>query len=633
MTKRSSSTLTADDLHFFNEGTHTSLGEVLGGRLGERDGVDGVQFTVWAPGADHVSVVGDWNGWSRGADVLEPVGGSGIWETFVPGLVQGAIYKFHIGAPSGFSVDKADPYALYAEHRPRTGSIVWDLDYAWADDDWMAGRGQRNALSAPISVYELHLGSWMRGEGNRQLSYLELAPRLVEHCRNMGFTHVELLPVMEHPFDASWGYQTLGYFAPTSRFGTPQEFMALVDALHQGGIGVILDWVPSHFPEDEHGLVYFDGTHLYEHADPRQGFHPDWKSAIFNYGRNEIRAFLISSAMHWLRRYHVDGLRVDAVASMLYLDYSRKDGEWIPNKHGGRENIEAIEFLQQLNTSVYREFPDVQTIAEESTSWGGVSRPTYAGGLGFGMKWDMGWMHDTLHYLQRDPVYRRFHHSEVTFRAVYQFSENFMLPISHDEVVHGKGSLLRKMPGDEWQRFANVRLLLANQWTSPGKKLLFMGCEIAQVDEWKETASIDWHLGDLAPHQGIARLVSELNRVYRELPALHEYDCDGRGFEWVDGSDADHGVVAFLRRGLDPGDVVLVVTNYSNMVHTNYRLGVPAPGFWREVVNTDASVYGGSGVGNLGGAESHPVPWQGQGQSLTLTLPPLAAIVFRKDPA
>jgi len=626
------SLLTDDDLFLFNEGTHYRLYEKLGARPASRGGERGVYFAVWAPNANHVSVVGDFNGWQKGRHPLRVRGSSGIWEGFIPGVGAGERYKYHIGSHhQGYTVDKADPFGFFHEVPPKTASIVHDLRHAWGDAEWMARRAEANRHDRPISVYEVHLGSWMRSPDHpdRFLSYRDLAPRLADYCRRMGFTHVELLPVMEHPFYESWGYQTTGYFAPTSRYGTPDDFAAFVDHLHQNGVGVILDWVPSHFPSDEHGLAYFDGTHLFEHADPRLGFHPDWKSLIFNYGRHEVRSFLISSAMYWLDRFHADALRVDAVASMLYLDYSRREGEWIPNEHGGRENIQAIRFLQQFNAAVGREYPDAFTVAEESTAWPGVTRMTDIGGLGFGYKWDMGWMHDSLKYFSEDPIHRRYHHNQITFRAIYMFNENFMMPLSHDEVVHGKGSILDKMPGDEWQKFANNRLLFANQWANPGKKLLFMGAEFGQRREWNNNSSLDWHLAASERHRGLQRLVAELNRLYKQLPALHELDNDPRGFEWVDASDYDNSVIAFLRKGRNPEDAVLVVSNHTPVVRYSYLVGVPAPGRWEEILNTDATEFGGSGVGNLGAVESRPVGAQGRYHSLCLTLPPLATIFLK----
>jgi 1,4-alpha-glucan branching enzyme len=591
----------------------------------------GVQFAVWAPNADLVSVIGDWNGWDPATNQLSPRGVSGIWEGFVEGVGPGAAYKYRIG--NGHNAgEKADPFAVHTETPPKTASKVWDLTFEWSDAEWMGNRARRNALDAPMAVYEMHVGSWRRGEGGRHLTYLELAEQLPGYVAGLGFTHVELMPVMEHPFYGSWGYQTTGYFAPSSRYGTPQDFMTLIDALHRAGVGVILDWVPSHFPTDAHGLGLFDGTHLYEHADPKLGFHPDWDTYIFNYGRAEVPAFLISNALFWLDRYHADGLRVDAVASMLYLDYSRRKGQWIPNRHGGRENLEAIAFIRRLNEIVYQEYPATQTIAEESTSWPLVSRPTFLGGLGFGLKWDMGWMHDTLVYLSREPVHRSFHHHELTFRAVYAFSENFMLPISHDEVVYGKRALLEKFPGDDWQKFATLRLLLAYMWSQPGKKLLFMGSEIAQRSEWSHDDQLDWALLDVPPHRGIQRLIADLNRVYADEPALHEMDCDPVGFEWAVPNDAANSVLAYFRRS-PGGDALLVAVNLTPVPRHVYRIGVPGPGRWVEILNTDAEPYGGSGQGNLGGVDSGPlaVPHHGRPESIDLTLPPLGVLILRHE--
>jgi len=539
------------------------------------------------------------------------------------------LYKYHVVSRHGHVLEKADPLAFATEVPPRSASVVGDLEYTWNDRAWMERRAERNALDAPMAIYEVHLGSWRRGENGRWLTYRELAPLLADHVSHMGFTHVEFLPVMEHPFYGSWGYQTTSYFAPTARYGHPQDFMYLIDVLHQNGIGVILDWVPSHFATDGHGLGLFDGSHLYEHADPRQGYHPDWGSFIFNYGRHEVRSFLLSSALFWLDRYHADGLRVDAVASMLYLDYSRREGEWVPNPYGGRENLDATGFLRQLNEAVYRHFPGVQTIAEESTAWPMVSRPTSAGGLGFGLKWDMGWMHDTLQYMAREPIHRKYHHNQLTFRLLYAFHENFVLPLSHDEVVHGKGSLLGKMPGDDWQKFANLRLLYGYMYGMAGKKLLFMGSELAPWGEWDHEKSLDWHLLEYAPHRGVLQWVRDLNRVYRGERALHELDCDPAGFQWVEPNDADSSVLAFLRSGRSPGEWVLVVGNFTPVVRGGYRVGVPRPGFWRELLNSDAREYGGSGVGNLGGVEAQPIPAHGLPYSLPLTLPPLG-ILFLK---
>jgi 1,4-alpha-glucan branching enzyme len=626
------SLLSDDDLYFFHEGTHTRLYEKLGAHPGLVDGEAGTFFAVWAPNAEQVSLIGDFNGWSPEAHPMRPRGSSGIWETFAPGVGRGALYKYQIRSRyRSDRLDKADPFGFLHETPPGTASIVWDLHHEWGDARWMAERARRNSLQAPISIYEVHLGSWARvpEEGDRMLGYREIAPRLADYVLEHGYTHVEMMPVMEHPFRGSWGYQVTGYFAPTHRQGKPEDFMWLVDHLHQRGIGVILDWVPAHFPNDEHGLGLFDGTHLYEHADPRKGFHPDWRSFIFNYGRHEVRSFLLSSAMFWLDRYHADGLRVDGVTSMLYLDYSRKEGEWIPNEHGGRENLEAIAFLKQLNEQVYRAFPDVQTIAEESTAWPLVSRPTSIGGLGFGLKWDMGWMHDSLRYLERDPIYRRWHHDEITFRSLYAFNENFVLPLSHDEVVHGKGSLLNKMPGDRWQKFANLRLLFAHQFAQPGKKLIFMGSDFGQWREWNHDMSLDWHLADEESHVGLRRLVTDLNRLYRTEPALHRYDCEPRGFRWVDGTDAERSVIAYLRLGDDHEAPILCVFNFTPVVRYGYALGVPLGGRWVEVLNTDAREYGGSGVGNLGGVDARDEGLHGMSHRLELTLPPLACVLLR----
>jgi len=626
------SPLGAIDLHLFNEGTHERLYDKLGAHPLTLGGEAGSHFAVWAPDASSVSVIGDFNGWDNIRHPLFPREQSGIWEGFVPGLGHGTLYKYHIASRyHGHRKDKTDPFARFCEVAPRTAGIVWDLAYEWHDAEWMTGRGDKQALRAPISIYELHLGSWQRKieDGDRSLSYRELAEPLADHVKKLGFTHVEFLPVMEHPFYGSWGYQTTGYFAPTSRYGTPQDFMYLVDHLHQQGIGVIVDWVPSHFPGDDHGLGFFDGTHLFEHAYMEKGFHPDWKSWIFNYGRHEVVAFLISSALFWLEKYHADGLRVDGVASMLYLDYSRKEGEWIPNEFGGRENLEAIRFLRQFNEAVYRSFPDVQTFAEESTAWPSVSRPTYLGGLGFGMKWDMGWMHDTLIYMTKDPVHRQYHHHELTFRMVYAFTENFLLPLSHDEVTHGKGSLLSKMPGgDDWQKFANLRLLYGYMYSQPGKKLLFMGAEIGQWSEWDHDRSLDWHLLQYPGHQGIERWLADLNRLYAAHPALHEQDCDSRGFSWIDCNDSGSSTLAFLRYGVTTGKPVLVVANFTPVPRTAYRVGVPRGGSWRELLNSDADIYGGSGMGNHGLVEARREASHDHPFSLVLTLPPLAVVFF-----
>jgi 1,4-alpha-glucan branching enzyme len=632
--RHDSSLLTKDDYYLFNEGSHFALHDKLGAHLITLDGLPGTNFAVWAPNAERVSVVGDFNGWTPGVHPLHSRFSSGIWEGFIPGIGRGTPYKYHIVSHfHGAAAEKADPFAVASEVAPKSASVVWDLDYEWGDAEWMQRRGAANALSAPMSIYEVHTGSFMRvpEDGNRSLSYRELAETLTNHVVRMGFSHVELLPIMEHPFFGSWGYQITGYFAPTSRYGTPQDLMFLIDRLHQAGVGVILDWVPSHFPTDGHGLGFFDGTCLFEHSDPRRGFHPDWSSYIFNYGRNEVRSFLISNAMYWLERYHIDGLRVDAVASMLYLDYSRKHGEWIPNQYGGRENLDAISFLRRFNEEVFRAHPDTQTIAEESTAWPMVSRPTYVGGLGFGMKWDMGWMHDTLKYFAQDPIYRSYHHGTLTFRQLYAFQENFVLPLSHDEVVHGKGSLLGKMPGDDWQRFANLRLLYAYMYTQPGKKLLFMGDELAQWREWAHDGSLDWHLLQFAPHEGVRRLVADLNRLYREEPALHELDTVSDGFDWVDCNDAYSSTLAYLRRST-AGATVLVLCNFTPVPRIGYRVGVPEGGFWRELFNSDADDYGGSGMGNQGGLVAEAGLCHGRPFTLTATLPPLGWVVFKAEP-
>ena len=625
------SLLTDDDLYLFNQGSHFRLYEKLGARVINDGGNTGAYFAVWAPDAEHVFITGDFNGWSRDSHRLSPKGQSGIWEGFVPGVGKGALYKYRIVSRfNGYRVDKADPLSIFNEVPPRTASIVWDLDHSWADREWMANRRQRNHLDKPMAIYEMHLGSWRRieQEGNRSLSYRELAPQLADYLQRLGYTHVEFMPLMDHPFFGSWGYQITGFFAPSANFGTPQDLMYLIDYLHQRGIGVILDWVPSHFPSDEHGLAFFDGTHLYEHADPRQGYHPDWNSYIFNYGRNEVRSFLISNALFWLDRYHADGLRVDAVASMLYLDYARQHGEWVPNRYGGRENIEAIEFLRRLNAAVYEHFPDAQAIAEESTDWPMVSRPTYVGGLGFGLKWDMGWMHDTLEYMRKEPVHRRYHQDKLTFRMLYAFHENFVLPLSHDEVVYGKGSLLGKMSGDDWQKFANLRALYGYMYAQPAKKLLFMGGEFGQWREWSHDGSLDWALLDYPLHGGVRQWIGDLNRFYRGEPALHELDCEPAGFEWIDCDDAESSVVSLIRKGKSTATLVLAVCNFTPVPRQEYRIGAPRGGFWREVLNSDAWEYGGSGMGNRGGREADFQPHHGRPCSLLLTLPPLSVVFF-----
>jgi 1,4-alpha-glucan branching enzyme len=621
--------LSDDDLHLFNEGTHARLYRHLGAHLIDPDGgTPGAYFAVWAPAARQVSVMGDFNDWDIASHPLRQRASSGIWEGTVPAIDAGTRYKYHvISADGAHAQDKADPLAFASELPPRTGSLVWALDYDWNDAAWLETRGRRSDHRAPVSIYEVHLGSWRRRAGSEHLGYRELAPMLAEYVRDMGFTHVELMPIMEHPFYGSWGYQCTGYFAPTSRYGSPQDLMYLIDVLHQHDVGVILDWVPSHFPSDAHGLGYFDGTHLYEHADPRQGFHPDWRSFIFNYGRNEVRSFLTSSALFWLDRYHADGLRLDAVASMLYLDYSRDRGEWIPNRFGGRENLEAIDFLRRLNEIIYDRYPDVQTFAEESTAWPGVSRPTYTGGLGFGYKWDMGWMHDTLHYMSKDPVHRKYHHDNLTFRMIYAWSENFVLPLSHDEVVHGKGSLASKMPGDNWRQLANLRTLLGLMYAQPGKKLLFMGAELGQWREWNHDDELDWELLDSAAHAAVQRLVRDLNRLYRKHPALHVQDCRPSGFEWIDTHDVEAGVLSFLRRA-DDAPPLLVVCNFTPVPRHGYRVGVPHGGRWREILNSDAEAYGGSGQGNLGGVTADLLAAHGQLHSVSLTLPPLGILFF-----
>ena len=631
------SLLTDHDIYLFKEGSHFRLHDKLGSHILTCDGVEGALFAVWAPNAERVSVIGDFNGWDGASHPLRVrEDGSGIWEGFVPGIGRGAAYKYRIASRfHGHSADKGDPFAFHWETPPRTASVVWDTDYRWSDEGWLNYRRESNALTRPMSIYEVHLGSWRRvpEEDNRSLSYRELATQLADYVEKMNYTHVELLPVMEHPFYGSWGYQTTGYFAPTSRYGTPEDFMFLVDQLHQRGIGVILDWVPSHFPTDAHGLGYFDGTYLFEHADPKRGFHPEWKSSIFNYGRNEVRAFLGSSAMFWVEHCHADALRVDAVASMLYLDYARNAGEWIPNRHGGRENLDAIEFLRKLNEAVYAEGSGAQVIAEESTAWPMVSRPTHVGGLGFGMKWNMGWMHDTLNYFAQDPVFRKYHHDQLTFSIWYAFAENFVLPLSHDEVVHGKGSLIGKMPGDEWQRFANLRLLLGYLYGHPGKKLLFMGAELGQWKEWNHDASLDWNLLEHPPHQGVASWVEDLNRVYREEPALHQLDFEQEGFEWVDCHDWEQSTLSFLRKGGNQEDLVLVVCNFTPVPRMNYRVGVPRGGYWRELLNSDATPYGGSGQGNMGGLEAAPLPAHGRFHSLAVNLPHLGMVIFKPEPS
>jgi len=622
--------LTDQDIYLFREGTHSQLHSKLGCRvLGPGAGV---HFAVWAPNATAVSVIGDWNGWKAGENSLAPrADGSGIWEGTAAAAERGQGYKYRIASRlGGYVVEKADPYGVFCELPPATASRVWTLEYEWKDSEWMAARARRNGLDAPMSIYELHAGSWRRKDGSF-LHYRDLAHALADYLNELGFTHVELMPVTEHPFYGSWGYQTTGYFAPTARYGVPQDLMYFVDHLHARGIGVILDWVPSHFPTDEHGLVFFDGTHLYEHADPQQGFHPEWNSAIFNFGRSEVRSFLLSSALFWFEKYHIDGLRVDAVASMLYLDYARREGEWIPNRFGGRENLDAIDFLRVLNRAVYRDHPDVTMVAEESTAWPMVSRPTDVGGLGFGLKWNMGWMHDTLEYMKQDPIHRKYHQGQLTFSLIYAFNENFVLPLSHDEVVYGKGSLVGKMPGDDWRQFANLRTLYGYMWAHPGKKLLFMGGEFGQRREWTHEGELEWWVAELPEHAGVKHLVRDLNRMYRREPALHKIDFSPEGFEWLDLDGADVSVIAFLRKAPGQGPPLLVVCNFTPVPRPNYLVGVPSRGVWREILNTDAREYGGSGWGNLGGVESVPVSTGGRIESVNLNLPPLATIVLRLE--
>ncbi|SCY90581.1 1,4-alpha-glucan branching protein GlgB [Flavobacterium caeni] len=619
------------DISLFKAGKHYRLYEKLGAHLTEVDGVKGTYFAVWAPAARSVSVVGDFNYWVQGEHPLNVRwDGSGIWEGFIPGVEKGAIYKYKIQSNhSGIVTEKADPFALYCEHPPQTASVVWDLDYKWKDKKWMDTRKEHNALEKPYSVYEVHLGSWRRNAYGEFLTYLELADQLVQYVKQTGFTHVEFMPVMEYPYDPSWGYQLVGYFAPTSRFGKPQDFMVLVDKLHQAGIGVILDWVPSHFPSDAHGLGFFDGSNLYEHPDMRKGYHPDWKSLVFNYGRNEVRAFLISNAIFWLQHYHIDGLRVDAVASMLYLDYSRNDGEWEPNIYGGRENLETISFLKDFNEAVYTMFEGVQTIAEESTSFPMVSRPTFLGGLGFGMKWMMGWMHDTLQYFKREPVYRKYHQNDLTFSMTYAFTENFMLPLSHDEVVYGKHSILGRMPGDEWQRFANLRLLYGYMFTHPGGKLLFMGAEFAQSAEWKFDGSLDWHLLQYDYHSGIQKLITDLNGLYKTNPALYENQFTADGFEWIDYADHQNAVMSYIRKGVNEKENLVVVCNFTPVVREGYRIGLPKKGKLVQVFNTDETAYDGSGVTNAKAVKIDKESCNGREFSAAVTLPPLGVVVFK----
>ncbi|MGO1078192.1 1,4-alpha-glucan branching protein GlgB [Inquilinus sp. CA228] len=620
------------DLHLLGEGTHLELYQRLGAHPRTLDGVDGTVFAVWAPNARRVAVVGEFNRWDGRLHPMRLHPGIGVWEIFLPGVGPGAAYKFEIRGPNGDLLPlKTDPFAFRAEHPPKTASIVHGLpDPSWDDAEWLAGRAAAQRRGAPISIYEVHPGSWRRvpEEGGRPLSWRELGDQLIPYAAGLGFTHIELLPISEYPFDGSWGYQPIGLYAPTSRFGPPEDFAAFVDRCHRAGLGLILDWVPGHFPTDEHGLARFDGTALYEHADPRQGMHQDWGTLIYNYGRAEVRNFLLGNALFWLDRFHVDGLRVDAVASMLYLDYSRKAGEWVPNRFGGRENLDAVDFLRQTNVEVFGRHEGVTTLAEESTAWPAVSRPAHLGGLGFGYKWNMGWMNDTLRYMQKDPVHRHWHHSDLTFGLLYAFSENFVLPLSHDEVVHGKGSLLGKMPGDDWQQFANLRAYYGFMWAHPGKKLLFMGGEFAQRNEWNHDRSLDWHLLEAERHAGVQRLIGDLNRLYRELPALHVHDCEPQGFDWVDASNSADSILVWLRRGDEADRPVLAVSNFTPVPRQGYRIGVPHGGRWVERLNTDAAVYGGSGMGNFGGVEAEASPWHGRPCSMLLTLPPLATVLF-----
>ncbi len=624
--------LTDYDLHLFCEGSHFRIYDKFGAHLTTQNGKTGIRFAVWAPNAANVFVIGDFNEWSSDANPMELIHQSGVWTTFVPDLAEGAIYKYAVTSRvDGSRLEKTDPIGFASEVRPKTASIVHSLDqYEWNDSKWFEEQKSFNSLQSPVSIYELHLGSWRRvpEEGNRWLTYREMADELVPYLVEMGYTHLEFLPVSEHPLDQSWGYQTLGLFAATSRFGEPEDLMFLIDKLHQAGIGVIVDWVPAHFPRDGHGLGRFDGTHVYEHADPRQGEHREWGTYVYNYGRHEVKNFLISNALFWFDKFHIDGMRVDAVASMLYLDYARKDGEWVANQYGGRENLEAVEFLRRLNEVVYAEYPHALMIAEESTAWPQVARPTYLGGLGFGLKWDMGWMNDTLKFMAHDPVYRRYHHNNLTFRGLYQFSENFVLPLSHDEVVHGKGSMLNKMPGDVWQKFANLRLLYGYQYTLPGKKLLFMGSEFGQWKEWNHDDSLDWHLLHYETHRGLQRWTKDLNHLYKDDAALHR-DCEPAGFEWIDCSDSDQSVLSYIRRGENPEDMLVIAANFTPVPRLGYRIGVPERGFWREVLNSDATEYGGSGLGNFGGVWSEDQPHHARNHSLTITLPPLSIVVFK----
>ena len=621
------------DLHLFGEGKLYKAYDKFGAHCCTHEGVQGVNFAVWAPNAKRVSVVGTFNDWDGRRHPMRTRGGVGIWELFIPGIEKGEIYKYEILPQGGASpFTKADPYATFAEYRPKTASLVYDVSqHQWKDSTWMEKRGTTDPLKSPLSIYEVHLGSWKRvvEEGNRWMTYQELGEHLIPYVKDLGFTHIELMPVVEHPFDGSWGYQATGYFAPTSRFGTPEDFMNFVDACHQADIGVIMDWAPAHFPDDPHGLAFFDGTHLYDHADPRMGWHPEWKSRIFNYGRTEVKNFLINSALSWFDRYHIDGLRVDAVASMLYLDYARQDGEWLPNQHGGNENLEAVEFIKELNVLAHQEHPGIMTIAEESTAWPGISKPTYVGGLGFSFKWNMGWMHDTLEYFSLDPIHRKFHQNKVTFGLMYAFTENFVLVLSHDEVVHGKKALLDKMPGDDWQRFANLRALYGHMWGHPGKKMLFMGAEIGQWWEWNHDDSLQWHLLDYAPHRGLQQYIADLNHLYQSEPALYEVDFDWPGFQWIDLHDSDNSTLTYIRYAQDQADCLICACNFTPVPREKYRMGVPRTGLYKELLNSDSEMYGGSNKGNFGGVQADPIPWHNQPFSLLVTLPPLSVIFFK----
>lgn len=622
------------DLHLINEGTHYKVYEKLGTHIKEINGIKGIHFAVWAPNAKRVSVIGDFNNWDGRRHQMRVLGSSGIWEIFIPELSEGILYKYEIKSKlTNEILIKADPYAFYAELRPKSASIVYDINdkYKWNDNEWMTSRINKNWFESPISIYEVHLGSWKRvpENNNRHLTYVEFADNLVNYVKEMGFTHIELLPISEHPHDASWGYQTIGYYAPTSRYGKPEEFMYFVDKCHQNNIGIILDWVPSHFPTDGHGLGVFDGTCLYEHEDPRKGFHPDWSTKIFNFGRREVKNFLIANALFWFEKYHIDGLRVDAVASMLYLDYSRKEGEWIPNIYGGRENLEAIDFLKSLHEIIHKYHYGIYTIAEESTAWPGVTKPAYLGGLGFSFKWNMGWMNDTLEYFSKDPIYRKYHHNNLTFSLLYAFSENFILVLSHDEVVHGKKSLLNKMPGDIWQKFANLRLLLSFMFCHPGKKLLFMGGEFGQWDEWNYDKSLDWHLLQYEPHVKLQRLVKDLNYIYRSEPALYENDFDYKGFEWIDFRDADNSIISFIRRAKNPDNFLIVICNFTPVPRINYLVGVPLNCYYKEIFNSDSEIYWGSNIGNSGGVKALDIKWHSKPYSINVTIPPLSLLIFK----